>query len=332
MKEEKENKVYTLSNNNGFEVDVLDYGARIISARLKNTKGAVKEFIVGPENPEDYYLTKFSYSGATIGRYANRIGEAKFNLNGKEYLLNANQNGHCLHGGGDAGFHNKIWDSYIENNSLVLKLNSPDGAGGFPGNMTVTVKYSVDENNCLNIEYFAQSDKDTHCCLTNHAYFNLNDKDTRGLYAYINSDTITKLDKDFVARGEYCDIIDTPYSFNPEKQIGKDISSDDYFIQNRSGYDTNYCIKRNAKNNVEFCAYVCDKESGMKIECYSTMPGLQFYATKNSGKLNEQTKDYNGFCLEPQYYPNSPNCPTYPTTLLKKDEDRFCAIKYNFFC
>jgi len=109
-----------LSNNNGFEVDVLDYGARIISARLKNTKGAVKEFIVGPENPEDYYLTKFSYSGATIGRYANRIGEAKFNLNGKEYLLNANQNGHCLHGGGDAGFHNKIWDSYIENNSLVL--------------------------------------------------------------------------------------------------------------------------------------------------------------------------------------------------------------------
>lgn len=138
-------------------------------------------------------------------------------------MLNANQNGHCLHGGGESGFHNKIWNSYIENNSLVLKLNSPDGSGGFPGNMSVTVKYAVDENNNLNIVYCAESDKDTHCNITNHAYFTIDDKDTRELYAYINSDKITKFDKDFVARGEYFNITNTPYSFNPKKQIAKDI-------------------------------------------------------------------------------------------------------------
>ena len=267
IKDGKENKVYTLTTPNGLEVDILDYGARIISVRLKNSSGKQNEFIVGPEKPEDYYLPKFAYNGATVGRYANRIGEAKFTLNGKEYLLNANQNGHCLHGGGDSGFHNKLWNSRIEGDSLVLELTSPDGAGGFPGEMVVSVKYLVSESG-LTIEYSALSDKDTHCNLTNHAYFTLNNKDVRNLYAYINSNKITKFDKEFVARGEYCDIIGTAYSFNPEKLIGKDIAeTDDYFIRQRVGYDTNYCIDRKTANDIEQCAYVCDKESGMKIDC-----------------------------------------------------------------
>ena len=330
VKDGKENKVYTLSTSGGFEVDVLDYGARSISVRKKNSQGDFKEFVVGPEKPEDYYKPAFAYNGATVGRYANRIGEAKFTLNGKEYLLNANQNGHCLHGGGDSGFHNKIWNSRIEGDALVLELTSPDGAGGFPGETLVSVKYSVNED-CLTIEYSALSNKDTHCNLTNHAYFTLNNRDTRRLYAYINSNEITKFDKDFVARGEFSDIIGTAYSFNPEKQIGKDIAdTDDYFIRQRNGYDTNYCINRKTVSDIEHCAYVYDKESKMRIDCYSTMPGFQFYATKNSGKLSEQTKDYNAFCLEPQYYPNTPNCPTYPSTLLKAGVKRVDVIVYKF--
>ena len=326
-----ENKVFTLSNSLGLEVDILDYGARIISIRLKNAQSQVKEFVLGPKNAQDYYLPQFAYNGATVGRYANRIGEAKFSIGDKEYRLSANQNGHCLHGGKNAGFHDKVWKASIEDDALVLEFVSLDGADGFPGELKAKVKYFLTKENELKIEYSAESDKDTHCSLTNHSYFTFEKRDAREFFACINANTTTKFDKDFVARGEFCDITNTAYSFNPEKKIGQDIDADDYFIKQRSGYDVNYCVNKQSANAVDFCASVRDEVSKMKIECYSTLPGLQFYVTKNTGKMSEEDTGYRAFCLEPQYYPNTPNCPSYPSTLLKKGQKYFNVIVYKFF-
>jgi len=326
----KFNEVYTLSNANGSEVDILNYGARITSIKIKDKFGSMTEFVLGPKNFENYYDKEFSYHGATIGRYANRIGEARFFMGNKEYLLDANQNGHCLHGG-DSGFHNKIWTIDIDKHSLILSTVSADGEGGFPGKLNITVKYTLTDDDSLRIEYNAISNKDTHCNFTNHTYFTINNKDVRFFYAFINSRKITAMDEDFVARGGFLCIDDTAYSFNPEKQIGKDICSNDYFIKKRTGYDVNYCINRKTERDLELCAYVYDKESGKRIDCYSTLDGLQFYATKNSGGHELGVLDnYSAFCLEPQRYPNAVNCKTYPSTLLKKGKTFSATIVYKF--
>lgn len=327
----KTNNVYTLTNGKGSEVDILNYGARIISVRIKNERSLFNEFVLGPKKVEDYHDKKFSYHGAMVGRYANRIGEARFCMDNKEYLLDVNQKGHCLHGG-YSGFHNKLWEASENEKSLVLSCISPDGEGGFPGELKVSIKYTLTEEDSLIIEYNALSDKNTHCNFTNHTYFTFDKKDTRNFLAYINSDKITAMDEDFVVRGGFVDISNTAYSFNPKKLIGKDILDCDYHMEKRSGYDVNYCINKKTERDLELCAYVYDQTSGRKIECYSTLPGLQFYTTKNVGKIagEDDGLEYTAFCLEPQYYPNTVNCKDYPSTLLKKGQPFAGTIVYKF--
>jgi len=320
------NDVYTLSNTRGAEIDVLTYGARLTRVWMPDKKGKFADCLVGCKKPEDYYGEN-PYFGATIGRYANRIGDGTFTLNGETYTLEKNDNGHSLHGGTTANFDRQIWSAEIVGNHLDLSLFSPDGAGGYPGNMQVKVTFELTDANELIITYHATTDKDTLCNLTNHAYFNLGAQDTvLDHELMINASKITPGDNDLIPHGEYMDIAGTPYSFMPPKALGKDMFSDAEHIKNCNGFDFNYCIDRIGKG-LEHFAYVYDRESGRRMDCYTTLPGVQLYTACSTGGFKGKKKyvDHCALCLETQGYPNSPNCPEYPSTVLKAGEE-YCEI------
>ena len=331
IKDGKENDVYTLSNSTGVEVDILTYGARLIRISVPDKNGNFDDILVGCKTPEDYYGEN-PYFGATIGRYGNRIGGSAFEINGVKYTLEANDNGNCLHGGFSSNFDRVIWQAELENNSLKLSHFSPDGAGGFPGNLQVCVTFTLTEKSELVIDYKAVSDKDTHCNLTNHAYFNIGGQPTvLGHELMIKSNQITPVDENLIPHGELMDISGTPYSFYPAKLLGEDMFSDARFIKACGGYDFNYALMRTGKG-LEHFAYVYDKETGRKMDCYTTLPGVQLYTACSTGGFKGK-KDYIthcALCLETQCYPNTPNCPEYPTTLLKAGQEYHETTVYEF--
>ncbi len=331
IKEGKTNDVYTLSNKNGCEVDILTYGARLIRISIPDRKGKFSDCLVGCKHPEDYYEAP-GYFGATIGRYGNRIGNSSFTLNGTTYHVEANEGKHSLHGGSTANFDTQIWDAKIEKDCLVLSHTSLDGAGGYPGKLDVTVSFSLTDTNELVIEYKAVSDKDTLCNLTNHAYFNIGDKDTiLDQELMINARQMTPVDNELIPHGEFMDIDGTPYSFLPAKKLGTDMFSDAPMIKQCNGYDFNYCLDRVGKG-LEHFAYVYDPDSGRRMDCYTTLPGVQLYTACGTGGYKGK-KDYVNhcaLCLETQGFPNSPNCPEYPSTVLKAGEQYHEITVYKF--
>ena len=335
IKDGKVNDVYTLKNSLGMEVDILTYGARITRIFMPDKNGAFDDVIVGCKRVEDYYLPH-PYFGATIGRYANRIGNAKFTLNGNEYLLEANDNGNHLHGGVSTSFDRQIWTANIENNALVLYLVSPNGAGGYPGEMHVKVIFTLSDDGALRIDYRAKSDKDTLCNLTNHAYFNLSgqagDDTILDHELMIKSSRITPTDNALIPHGDFMDIVGTPYSFNPAKRLGDDMFSSASLIAHCNGYDFNYCIDRETEKEPEHFAYVYDKKSGRRMDCFTTLPGVQLYTGCTTGGFQGKKKYVNhcALCLETQTYPNSPNCPNYPTPVLKAGDEYRETTIYQF--
>lgn len=325
------NDVYTLTNAKGAEVDVLTYGARIIRISVPDRNGKFGDVVVGCKKPEDYYDNN-PYFGATIGRYGNRIGGAKFSLNGQEYCIEANEGKNTLHGGKTADFSRVIWDAEIQGEFLVLTHLSPDGAGGFPGNLSVTLTISFSNENELKLDYKATTDKDTVCNLTNHTYFNLGGRSTiLDHELMINAKKITPVDGELIPHGEYWDIEGTPYSFLPAKPIGKDIFSDASLIQQCNGYDFNYCLDRIGKG-LERSACVYDPETGRRMSCYTTLPAIQLYTGNYTGGFKGKKAYVNhcALCLETQGYPNSPNCPTYPSTVVKAGETYHEITMYKF--
>ena len=326
------NDVYTLSNVNGYEVDVLTYGARITRIWAPDKKGYFDDLIVGCKKVEDYYQEN-PYFGATIGRYGNRIGGAKFSIDGKEYRIERNEKENTLHGGSSSNFDRVLWSAEIRDNTLVMKHTSPDGAGGFPGELKVEVHFSLSQENALKIEYFATTDKDTVCNLTNHSYFNIGGQDTvLGHELMIKSRKITKIDKDLIPHGEFEEIDGTPYSFYTAKLLGEDMFSDAEMIKHCNGFDFNYCIERETERDLELCASVYDKETGRKMDCYTTLPGIQLYTAGGTGgfKGKKEYVNHCAVCLETQGYPNSPNCPEYPSTLLRKGDTYHEITVYKF--
>ena len=331
IKEGKTNDVYTLTNKNGCEVDILTYGARLIRLSIPDRNGVFSDCLVGCKNPEDYYGAPH-YFGATIGRYGNRIENSSFTINGNVYHVEANEGKHSLHGGFSANFDCQIWDAEIDGNSLILKHVSPDGAGGYPGTLCVCVRFTLTDDNALEIDYKAISDKDTLCNLTNHAYFNIGNKDTvLEQELMINAKQITPVDDKLIPHGDFMDIDGTPYSFLPAKRLGKDMFSSAPMIKGCNGYDFNYCLLRTGKG-LEHFAYVYDKETGRRMDCYTTLPGVQLYTACVTGGFKGK-KDYVthcALCLETQGFPNSPNCPAYPSTLLKAGEEYHETTVYKF--
>ena len=330
-KEGKTNDVYTLRNAKGMEVDILTYGARIIRLTAPDKHGKFEDVIVGCKTPEDYYGDN-PYFGATIGRYGNRIGGGQFTIDGTTYEVEKNEGNNTLHGGFSANFDRVIWDAEVQGERLILSHLSPDGAGGFPGNLAVKVTFSLSNENELKIEYTATTDKDTVCNLTNHSYFNIGGQDTVLDHVLtINARQITPVDEELIPHGEFMDIDGTPYSFLPSKKIGQDTFSDAKMIAQCKGYDFNYCLDRVGRGLVR-AASVYDEQSGRRMDCYTTLPGIQLYTAcaLDSFDGKKHYGQYCALCLETQGFPNSPNCPQYPSTLLKAGETYYEITTYKF--
>lgn len=324
------NEVYTLKSAKG-EVDVLTYGARIIRISIPDRNGKFSDVVVGCKKPEGYYEEN-PYFGATVGRFCNRIGGAKFTLNGKEYKIEANEGNNSLHGGASEDFSRVVWDAEIQGDRLVLTHFSPDGAGGYPGNLSVTLTVSFSDEGELKLDYTATTDKDTYCNLTNHTYFNLGKQPTILQHELmINAKQITPVDGELIPHGEYMDIENTPYSFLPTKPIGKDIFSDAALIKQCGGYDFNYCLDRVGKG-LERSACLFDPETGRRMSVYTTLPCIQLYTGNSTGGFQGKKAYVNhcALCLETQGYPNSPNCPQYPSSLLKAGETYREITTYKF--
>ncbi|MBO4539957.1 MAG: galactose mutarotase [Clostridia bacterium] len=322
--------LFEIENNNKMRLQVSTYGARIHKILVEDKKGNFIDVVAGFENAEDF-MGDNPYFNAVIGRVANRIGGARFTLNGKEYLLFKNDGKNSLHGGKE-GFDRKIWTAEIvDENAVKMNYFSPDGEESYPGNLTVSVTYRLTDENEVRIEYEAVSDKDTICSLTNHAYFNL-DGDFRTVLdheVFIASDKITTIDETLIPHGDFTSIKGTAYDFSVQKKIGKDIKTDDFMLNIARGYDFNYVLNNDGKSPV---ASAYSNKSGIRMEVFTDRPCMQLY-TGNflDGLQGKKTYGYqSAFCMETQGYPNACNVPSFPSMTLKKGERYFARTSYKF--
>ena len=328
----KYTNLYKLTNSNGMEVCVTNYGGRIVSLMVPDRDGKMQDVVFGHDSIGDYINIDGNF-GAIIGRYGNRINQGRFSLNDSVYQLPQNDFGHCLHGG-PVGFHHAVWDAEQQNDStLVLRLYSPDGDTGFPGNVNINVTYSLLPGNALAINYEAETDKPTILNLTNHSYFNLSGDPKRNIldeYVYINSDSYTPIDSTFMTNGEIASVDGTPFDFRSKKQVGQEIENNDEQLKNGRGYDHNFILNTKGDSN-EIAASITDTTSGITMDVYTTEPGLQFYVGnfldgKVKGKKGIAYLRRSAICMETQHYPNSPNIPQWPSVVVNPGE------KYNSLC
>ena len=311
--------LYTLTNAKGTEVKITNYGGIVTSFVTADKAGNKSSIVIGFDSLSGY-LAKPPYFGALIGRYGNRIGDAKFTLDGKEYKLAANNGKNALHGG-LKGFDKVVWNATTVSDtipSLTLTYLSKDGEEGYPGNLKVIVQYTLTEDNELKIEYNATTDKATPVNLTNHSYFNLTGDVNNTILNHslmIDADNYTPVDTSLIPTGEIKPVKGTPFDFTTAKPIGRDIDSVP------GGYDHNWVL--NSKDgSLQKVAVLSDSVSGRSLEVYTTEPGLQFY-TGNflDGKfINRDGKAINlhtALCMETQHFPDSPNKPNFPSTILQ---------------
>ncbi len=321
---------YTITNKNGMQVSVLNYGATITKIITKDKEGNPGNVLAGFDSFDEYLQNGNQYNGSIVGRYCNRIGDARFELDGKEYLLSKNNNGNSLHGG-ITGFDKVCWS--VENNektnSLKLSYLSKDTEEGFPGNIHVEVVYTLTDNNELKIEYSAQTDMATPVNLTSHCYFNLSAGKTKTILDHeltIFADLYTVLNTNSLPTGELASVKNDRLDFTTAKKVGKDIWSFP------GGYDINFVL--NTPRNK--AAELYDHVSGRFMEVYTTEPGLQFYCGNMVRKLNTETGlaeveiEYAALCLEAQHYPDSPNNPSFPNTILRPGETYKQTTVYKF--
>lgn len=332
--EGKNLKSYLLENKNGMKAEIINYGARIHKLFVPDKNGNLLDVVAGFNDMEGF-LGDNPYFNATIGRVGNRIGNAKFTFNGKEYILNKNDGANHLHGGTE-GFDRKVWDSQIitenDQEKLMFSRIAEDGEENYPANLAVTVKYFLDDDNSINIEYYAKPDGDTLCNLTNHAYFNLSgdfNKTILNQYVKINATGITLIDDGLIPDGRILNVENTPFDFNEFKQIGKDINADDKTLKICGGYDVNYVLKGEGTRTV---AQAYCEETGIFMDVISDLPCMQLYTGNFLDGLQGKTTYYKNaaFCMETQGYPNAINVPTFESVVLKKDEEYITSTKYKF--
>lgn len=320
--------VYTLRNSNETAVDIITYGATVNSIYVADKNGVFADVLSGFDTIEGHENYS-DYQGMTVGRYANRIAGGKFSIDGVEYNVEKNEKGiTCLHGGAELS--TAIWKAVIvDDNSIEMSYTSPDGAMGFPGKVDFKVTFTLHEDNALKIEYFAVSDKKTVINMTNHAYFNLAGKgDILGHELMINADAYTPIDADSIPTGEIRPVEGTAFDFREFKAIGKDIGADDEQLVLARGYDHNFCL--NEGDGPAAAAY--DPESGRMLEVFTDLCGVQLYTGNfldgtNEGKKGEKLIQHAGFCLETQFYPNTPNVPEFPQCTVDAGEKfKTCTV------
>lgn len=332
-------ELYTLRNSKGFEAKISNYGGILISLKVPDRAGKFDDVVLGYDTL-DGYLTRSPYFGALIGRYGNRIGKARFTLDGHEFTLAANNGPNSLHGG-RKGFDKVVWqvESYADNqdSNPTLKLHyvSKDGEEGFPGTLDVRAIYSVMNDNALKLEFTATTDKTTVVNLTHHSYFNLAGKgDVLAHEIMIPADRFTPVDEGLIPTGELRPVKGTPFDFNVPMTIGARITEQNEQLKFGKGYDHNWVFNKRI-GDLTLLAKVTEPTTGRVMEVLSTEPGLQFYSgnTLNGAITGKGGRVYNprtGFCLEPQHYPDSPNRPDFPSVVLKPGEVYRNTIVYRF--
>ncbi|MES2238719.1 MAG: aldose epimerase family protein [Bacteroidota bacterium] len=330
---------YKLKNQKGMEVDIMTYGGIITSLKVPNKAGVSEDVVVGFNN-FDQYTKDNPFFGALIGRYGNRIGKAKFSLDGVEYKLAANDGPNSLHGG-PLGFHKAVWTAEEAkggaNATLKLKYVSKDMEEGFPGNLTVFVTYTLTADNTLEVLYEATTDKKTVVNLTQHSYFNLSGDFTKTILdnvVTIDADKLVPVDATLIPTGKLDDVANTPFDFRTPKAIGKDIEVTNEQLKRGKGYD--HCwVLNNQDKGFRFAASVYEPTSGRVMEVYTDEPGIQLY-TGNflDGTLpTRDGKTYahrTGLCLETEHYPDSPNQKAFPTTVLNPGETYKTKTAFKF--
>jgi aldose 1-epimerase len=317
--------LYTLTNAGGMQVKITTYGATVVSLMVPDRNGKPADVVLGYDSLEEY-IAGGNYFGCIAGRYANRIGGAKFPLYGTEYRLAANDGGNHLHGG-LRGFDKMVWQAqeYEDNSDVGLRLSymSPDGEEGYPGNLACTVYYTLGAANELRIDYHAVTDTPTIVNLTNHAYFNLGGAGSGDILNHelmINAGRFTPVDSRLIPTGELKSVQGTPFDFTRPTAIGERIDQDDKQLIFGKGYDHNWVLNKNG-GGPRLAARAFERDSGRTLEVYATQPGLQFYsgnlmANRIAGKNGQIYPRRGGFCLETQHFPDSPNRPEFPSTVL----------------
>ena len=321
---------YTLSNRQGMQISIINYGGIITSWTAKDKNGVYEDIVLG-YNELSEYEKESPYFGAIIGRYGNRIAKGKFSIEGKEYTLAVNNGENHLHGG-LKGFDKVVWDAKTRltdsSASLVLTYLSVDMEEGYPGNLEVEVEYTLNNDDELSVTYKAKTDKTTVINITQHSYFNLSANFNNTILNHelvLNSDSFLPVDNTLIPTGEYRDVTNTPFDFRNPKVIGQQIDDEDPQLINGFGYDHCWVLNEQDKG-VRFVASAFETQSRRYLEVFSDEPGIQFYSGNFldgtlSSKKNGSYKFRSGFCLETQHFPDSPNHTNFPSVILRPEDE-----------
>ncbi|MGM9713789.1 MAG: aldose epimerase family protein [Prevotella sp.] len=339
-------KLYQLKNSNGMEVDITNFGGRVVSICVPDRDGKTQDVVHGFDNLRQYTDIENSPSdfGAAIGRYANRINKGQITIEGKTIQLPTNNFGHCLHGG-PLGWQYQVYEAeQLNDSTLRLTMNSKDGDMNFPGNVKAIVTYTVTNDNALDIAYEATTDKTTVINMTNHSYFNLSGDPKQTILEdslYVNASNFTPVDDTYMTTGEIKSVEGTLFDFTKMKTIGQDITEDnlknDEQLRNGNGYDHNWVLDTKGDDTVP-AAILKSAKSGIMLTVYTNEPGIQVYTGnfldgKAHGKRGIDYQQRTAICLETQKYPDTPNKPEWPSATLKPGETykSHCVFKFSTF-
>ena len=345
---EKPVKLYTLTNVNGMEVCITNYGGRVVSLMVPDRDGNLVDVVLGFDNIQQYADTLNSPSdyGSSVGRYANRIAKGRFVLNGDTIQLKQNDGENCLHGGGTTGWMNQVYDAeQVGDSILKLTITAQDGENGFPGTVTATTTYKVTADNTLDITWEATTDKETIINQTNHNYYNLSGDFTQAAYdqvLFVNADSFTPSDENYIPTGEIVAVEGTPMDFRTPHAVGDSIRSEYVQIKNAGGYDHNYCLntfKDGQGDDTQVCATLYSPKTGILMEMRTNEPGVQVYSANFQGvgkdadiirKHGLKYPQHVSVCLESQKYPDSPNKKDWAQPVLKPGEKYYSHAAYTF--
>lgn len=327
--------LYTLENKNGMKAEIINFGAVLLRLFVPNKKGEIADVVEGYDCLENYYSNPGNF-GATIGPSANRIGDAKFEIDGETYHIQMNDGPNNLHSHFDLGFQKRVWTATVGDNSVTLRTSCKDGEMGFPGNIKASITYSLNDDNELELSYHAVSDKKTIINLTNHSYFNLKGSGSGTIednIMWIRASHYTDVREGAICTGEIKSVKGTPLDFTSPKRVGDEIDADFGPINIAGGYDHNFVID-NYDGTVQLVARVEDKEAERTMEVYTDLPGIQFYAgngtSTHPGKDGSTLKKRSSLCLETQYFPNSANIPSFPSCIFGPDREYYSNTIYKF--
>jgi len=329
---------FTLTNSKGMIVKILDFGGIITEIRVPDRNGHFDDVALGFDTLEPY-LGDSPYFGALIGRYGNRIDRGRFVLDGKEYQLPVNNGDNHLHGG-ERGFDKVLWTASIDGEALVLRYRSADGEQGYPGNLDATVTYSLDDDNAIVVRFHATTDQPTPVNLTQHSYFNLcglaAGADILGHELRIDADSFVPIDAGSIPLGPLALVTGTPFDFRQPRAIGERIEMPDKQLRHGGGYDHCFVLNRTEEEGGKLvrAVHVRDPGSGRVLELLTQEPGVQFYSGNFlDGSLRGKGHSYafrSGFCIEPEHFPDSPNQPSYPNTILRPGEVYATESRFRF--